>query len=81
MTTKAPLSDFYRPEVLEALRTSPDTFSRWGITQGQGDLVGAILGELPVPQAVSALAGGEVDAAEAAERAAESVSSIQDSLG
>ena len=78
--TKAPLSDFYSPEVLEALRTSPDTFSRWGITQGQGDLVGAILGELPVPQAVSALAGGEVDAAEAAERAAESVSSIQDSL-
>ena len=78
--TKAPLSDFYRPEVLEALRTSPDTFSRWGITQGQGDLVGAILGELPVPQAVSALAGGEVDAAEAAEQAAESVSSIQDSI-
>ena len=80
VTTKAPLSDFYRPEVLEALRTSPDTFSRWGITQGQGDLVGAILGELPVPQAVSALAGGEVDATAAAKQAAESVRSIQESL-
>ena len=78
--TKAPLSDFYSPEVLEALRTSPDSFSRWGITQGQGDLVGAILGELPVPQAVSALAGGEVDATAAAKQAAESVRSIQESL-
>ncbi len=78
--TKAPLSDFYGPEVLEAVRSSPDSFSRWGITQGQGELVGAILGELPVPQAVSALAGGEVDAAEAAEQAADAVSSIQDSL-
>ena len=32
---------------------SPDTFRRWGITQGQGALVGATLGELPVPKAVS----------------------------
>jgi multiple sugar transport system substrate-binding protein len=80
VTTKAALSDFYSPEVLEALRTSPDSFSRWGITQGQGNLVGAILGELPVPQAVSALAGGEVEAAEAAKQAAESVRSIQESL-
>jgi len=78
--TKAPLSDFYSPEVLKTLQTSPDTFSRWGITQGQGDLIGAILGERPVPQAVSALTGGEVDAAGAAEQAAESVRSIQESL-
>jgi len=78
--TKAPLSDFYPPEVLQALQASPDTFSRWGITQGQGDLIGATLGELPVPQAVSALAGGEVDAAEAAKQAAEAVRAIQDSL-
>ena len=78
--TKAPLSDFYSEEVLEVLRTSPDTVQPWGITQGQGSLVGATLGELPVPQAISAMIGGELTPQEAAERATEDVTSIQESL-
>lgn len=77
---KAPLSDFYPPEVIKVLSSGPDDFDRWGIVQGEGDLVGAILGELPVPQAVAALASGEVDAETAAADAAESVRSIQESL-
>ncbi|MDQ3615530.1 MAG: extracellular solute-binding protein [Actinomycetota bacterium] len=76
---KAPLADFYPPEVLEVLRTGPDAFDRWGIVQGQGDLVGSLMGELPVPKAVAALASGEVDAQGAAEAAAEDVRSIQGS--
>jgi multiple sugar transport system substrate-binding protein len=78
--TKAPLADFYPAEVLDALRTSPDTFSPWGITQGQGALVGAALGELPVPQAIAAMTGGEVEPAEAAQQAAAAVQEIADSL-
>jgi multiple sugar transport system substrate-binding protein len=77
---KAPLSNFYPPEVIQVLSEGPDDFDRWGIVQGQGDLVGAILGEVPVPQAVAALASGEVDAQTAAEDAAENVRSIQESL-
>ena len=56
--TKEPLADVYGPEVLAALQAGPDTFTRWGITQGQGKLVGATLGELPVPAAVAAVTGG-----------------------
>ncbi|WP_232665716.1 ABC transporter substrate-binding protein [Pseudonocardia sp. TRM90224] len=78
--TKAPLADFYPPAVLTALETSPDTFRRWGITQGQGGLVGAMLGELPVPQAISAMTGGEVAPQRAAEQADADVSDIQNSL-
>jgi multiple sugar transport system substrate-binding protein len=78
--TKAPLSDFYSAEVLEALRTSPDTIAPWGIPQGQGALVGASLGELPVPQAIAAMTGGEVDPAEAAQQAADAVREIAQSL-
>ncbi len=78
--TKAPLADFYPQDVLDALRTSPDTFSPWGITQGQGALVGAALGELPVPQAIAAMTGGEVEPAEAAQQAAAAVQEIADSL-
>jgi len=78
--TSAPLSDFYPQEVIDILQSGADTFSRWGITQGQGDLVGASLGELPVPQAIGALTGGGSDAQAAAEQAAEALRVIQDSL-
>ena len=44
MDTKAPLSEFYPQEVIDILTSGADKFSRWGITQGQGDLVGASLG-------------------------------------
>ncbi len=80
VTTKKPLGDIYPAEVLQALRNSPDTFRRWGIPQNQGALVGATLGELPVPKAVNALAGGELDAAGAAKRAADDVRNIKKSL-
>jgi multiple sugar transport system substrate-binding protein len=79
--TKAPLSDFYSEEVVEILTSGADNLSRWGITQGQGDLVGASLGELPVPQAVGALVAGDVDAQGAADQAAEALRTIQGSLG
>jgi len=79
--TKAPLADFYPAEVLDVLRTSPDTFSPWGISQGQGALVGAALGELPVPRAIAAMTGGEVEPAEAAQQADAAVQEIADSLG
>jgi multiple sugar transport system substrate-binding protein len=78
--TKAPLSDFYSEDVLDALRTSPDTFSPWGISQGQGALIGASLGELPVPQAISAMTGGELSPEEAAKQANDAVQEIADSL-
>ncbi len=78
--TKKPLGDVYPPEVIKALESSPDTFQRWGFPQKQGNLVGATLSELPVPKAINALAGGEVDAAGAAKRAAEDVRSIQKSI-
>lgn len=77
--TKAPLSDFYAPEVLEAVAAGPADLARWGITQGQGTLLGALQGELPVATAVSEVAQGG-DPADAAATAAEAVRSIGESL-
>ena len=79
--TLAPLSDFYPPEVLDALTAAPDAVAPWGIPQGQGALVGAALGELPVPQAISAMVAGEVEPAGAAQQAADAVREIQESIG
>jgi len=77
--TKAPLSDFYPADVLDALATGPTEFSRWGISQGQGDLLGGLQGELPVSTAVNDVTTG-ADPQEAAESAAETVRSVQESL-
>jgi multiple sugar transport system substrate-binding protein len=77
---KAPLSQFYPPEVIEILTSGADQFSRWGITQGQGELIGAALGELPVPQAIGALTGGGGSAEQAAQQAAEALNQIKSTL-
>lgn len=76
---KAPLSDFYGPEVLKAVAAAPNDLSRWAITQGQGDLYGAIQGEQPVADAVNEVSTGG-DPQQAADQAAEAVRSIQESV-
>jgi multiple sugar transport system substrate-binding protein len=77
--TKAPLSEFYSAEVLEAVATGPEDLARWGITQGQGDLLGALQGELPVATAVNDVSQGG-DAQDAAATAAEAIRAVQESL-
>ncbi|AXH92308.1 ABC transporter substrate-binding protein [Micromonospora aurantiaca] len=74
--TKKPLSEVYGEDVLATLRRSPDTFQRWGLTENQGKLVGAILGELPVPKALADVVGGRSDARATAERARKDVEAI-----
>jgi multiple sugar transport system substrate-binding protein len=78
--SEGPLAQFYPQDVLGALQTGPEDFTRWGITQGQGNLIGASLGELPVPAAVAAVTSGGTDAQGAAEQAATALRAIQDSL-
>jgi multiple sugar transport system substrate-binding protein len=78
--SEAPLSEVYGPEVLAALQAGPKAFTRWGITQGQGDLIGASLGELPVAAAVAGITGGGVEPQAGAEEAAGKLRAIQDTL-
>lgn len=78
--TKKPLAEVYPPEVIEAVRTAPDTFQPWGIADGQGALVGAMLGELPVPNAISGMVNGQLTPEQAAQRSADDVRDLQESL-
>lgn len=75
--SKKPLADIYPPEILDALRKSPDTFARWGIPQGQGKLVGVTMGELPVPKALAGVVDGSLTAQAAAAQAKTDVESIK----
>ncbi len=77
--TKAPLSEFYGPEVIDALTAGADTLKRWAIPQGQGDLLGAIQGEQPVANAVNKVSNG-TSAEDAAKRLPTRSRQPQDSL-
>ena len=77
--TKAPLSDFYGPEVIDALTTGTETLQRWAIPQGQGDVLGAIQGEQPVANAVNEVSNG-TPAEEAAQQANDAISEAAESV-
>jgi multiple sugar transport system substrate-binding protein len=77
---EAPLGEIYPQDVLDVLRAGPEEFDRWGITQGQGELIGAMRGELPVAAAVATVTSGGSDAQGAAQQAAQALRAIQDSL-
>ena len=79
--TKAPLAQFYDTETLKAVEESPGTFSRWGFTQGQGELAGAVTGQLVVPKALAELINGGTDAQGAAGEANEQTATIAEELG
>jgi multiple sugar transport system substrate-binding protein len=78
--TKAPLSDLYPAEVLEALTTSTDTMNRWGFTQGQGRIVGALAAEQPIPKALAAMLDGQLTPDAAAKQAQADVEEIAQSI-
>jgi multiple sugar transport system substrate-binding protein len=75
-----PFSEAYPAETVELLASAPANFTRWGFAQGQGPLVGAVYGELPVPAAIDEILNSGVDPEEAAATAQEEVTSIQESL-
>lgn len=77
---REPMDEVYPPALLDRLVEGVTRMSRWGIGRGQGTLVGAMGGELPVPKAVSAMAGGQLTPQEAAGEADEEVSALRASL-
>ena len=77
--TKAPLSEFYGQDVIDALTSGTETLKRWAIPQGQGDLLGAIQGEQPVANAVNEVANG-TSAEDAVQQAADAIEAAADSL-
>ena len=66
--------------MLQELSGSLDTFRRWGITQGQGALVGATLGRATGAAGGRGDDSGEIDPAQAAKQADEAVTELQNSL-
>ncbi|MFF3438715.1 ABC transporter substrate-binding protein [Streptosporangium sp. NPDC002721] len=78
--TKKPMQSVFPAELLDKLASGVSDMRRWGLTEGQGALVGATLGELPIPKAVGAMTSGQISPEEAAREADEEVTALQKSL-
>jgi multiple sugar transport system substrate-binding protein len=77
--TKAPLSKFYDSGSIDSLGKGAKSFQAWGFKQGQAALVGALSGEEPVADAVSAAVNGTAPAAALA-KAKQRIQEIQSGL-
>ncbi|MFI6284365.1 ABC transporter substrate-binding protein [Streptomyces sp. NPDC051018] len=78
--TRRPMNEVYPDALLDQLADGVGDMKRWGVTEGQGALVGATNGELPVPKALGAMTSGQISPREAAREADEEVTALQKSL-
>lgn len=77
---KEPLGEIYDADTIEALTTSSDTMKRWAFSQGQGSVAGALLTEVPVPNALLLALDGSMTPEEAAAEAQAAVEEIIQAL-
>ncbi|MFF4902699.1 ABC transporter substrate-binding protein [Streptomyces sp. NPDC001068] len=77
---RKPFDQVYPKSLLDQLVAGVSNMHRWGITQGEGALVGATNGELPVPKAISAMTSGQISPADAASEAQDDVAALKKSL-
>ncbi len=76
-----PMDTLFPRPFLDTLLAGVTNMRRWGITQGQGALVGATEGTLPVPKAIGAMTGGDrLPPGSAAQQAASAVSALRSTL-
>lgn len=74
---KAPLGDFYSEEVINAIAQGATDFARWGLAQGQGQLVGGVYQELVIPVALADIINGGLSPEDAAAEIQTLVEEIQ----
>jgi multiple sugar transport system substrate-binding protein len=77
---REPLDKAYPASLLNQLITGVNTMQRWGFKEGQGALVGATQGQLPIPKAISAMTNGQTTPDQAAKQSEQVVSALQKSL-
>jgi multiple sugar transport system substrate-binding protein len=79
-TERRPLNSIYPDSLLDRLTDGISVMRRWGFTQGEGALVGATNGELPVPKAISAMTSGQSTPEETSREVNEEVDALRRSL-
>ena len=78
--TKKPLNEVYTQDTIDQLTSVADNIDRWAITQGQGNLLGAINAQLTIPKVIAEMAADGEDGATAAQKAQDAVTEVQSKL-
>ncbi len=74
---KAPMSQFYAPDVINSIVEGLDTGSRWAYSKGQGALIGRLYGTRVMSELVRSFLDGEYTAEETADLLQQRVSALQ----
>jgi multiple sugar transport system substrate-binding protein len=77
---RKPLDKAYPSALLDQLVSGVNHMQRWGFKEGEGALVGATQGQLPIPKAISSMTNGQTDPDQAAKQSDQDVSALQKSL-
>ncbi|MDI3419383.1 ABC transporter substrate-binding protein [Streptomyces luteolus] len=80
VSTRKPMNEVFPDALLDQLADGVGNMKRWGVDQGEGALVGATNGELPVPKAIGAMTAGQITSREAAAEAQDEVEALKTSL-
>jgi multiple sugar transport system substrate-binding protein len=73
---KAPMSQFYAPDVIQNIVEGLDTGSRWAYSKGQGALIGRLYGTRVMAEVVRRFIDGEITAEQAADQLQQRVSAL-----
>ena len=76
-TTRARISEFYGPDVVDVLMSGLDGFDRWGFAEGKGGLILKIYGTKMIPEILKRFLDGELSAKQAAQVMDERVKALE----
>lgn len=74
---KAPMSQFYPPDVINNIVEGLDTGTRWAYSKGQGALIGRLYGTRVMAEVVRRFIDGEITAEDAANQLQERISALE----
>jgi multiple sugar transport system substrate-binding protein len=77
---RKPLDSIYPDELLDELSDGISVMRRWGFLQGEGALVGATNGELPVAKVLGSMTSGQTTPGEAARQSQDEIDALRRSL-
>lgn len=78
---RARLSDMFSDEVIDAIVNAPNNLTRWGISQGEGELYGAMVTQNIVAAQIAEMTSGGISAEAVAARAQAETETLRTELG
>lgn len=79
--TRMPLSDIYTPEVMDEVAGAPQRIVRWGVSEGQGRLEGAMTTQRVLPTIMSDAITSGTDGRDIADEAVNQAEQLQAGFG